>query len=72
MDRKIRFRKKENEPSVVRKLYVSLDRAEDVIEGGPPIRTAFEFSGPAALCGFRKECGFLLALGLPHSVSTVL
>jgi hypothetical protein len=39
MERKIRFRKKEDEPSVVRTLYVSLDRAEDVIEGGP----VFEF-----------------------------
>jgi len=31
-ERKNRFRKRGNEPSVVRKLYVSLDKAEDVID----------------------------------------
>jgi len=34
----MRFRKKENEPSAARKLYVSLDRAADVIEGDPGLR----------------------------------
>src|ERR1700674_1307077 len=34
-ERSIRFRKEENEPPAVRKLSVSLDRADNVIEGGP-------------------------------------
>jgi hypothetical protein len=34
-ERSIRFRKEENEPPAVRKVSVSLDRADKVIEGGP-------------------------------------
>ena len=33
-EKKTRFRKAENEPPVVRKFYVSLDTAGNVIEGG--------------------------------------
>jgi hypothetical protein len=32
------LRKNQNEPSAARTLYVSLDRADNVIEGGPPFR----------------------------------
>ena len=38
------FRKEKNEPTAARKLEVSLDRADNVIEGGPRFRivTVFE------------------------------
>src|ERR1700674_32169 len=42
-ERSIRFRKEENGPPAVRKLSVSLDRADNVIEGG----LIFESVSPA-------------------------
>src|ERR1700675_2371408 len=52
-ERSIRFRKEENEPPAVRKLSVSLDRADNVIEGGP---------------GLASGISWTLNLRVPHSL----
>ena len=40
-----RFKREEKEPFETRELYVSLDRADNVIEGGTAFETAFELPG---------------------------
>ena len=51
--------KNKNELPAARTLYVSLDRADNVIEGGAAFD--FEFSGAAALYFFVKGAGFSLS-----------
>ena len=52
------LRKNKNELPAARTLYLSLDRADIVIEGGP----ASEFPGAAALGVLCKGCVFLTFL----------
>ena len=53
-ERSIRFRKEENGPPAVRKLSVSLDRADNVIEGGPGLASGISWN---------------LHLRVPHTLS---
>src|ERR1700674_2810542 len=75
-ERSIRFRKEENGPPAVRKLSVSLDRADNVIEGGPPfcLRTSHNRPHPApddttpAIYLMLICFVLILTLRVPHSL----
>ena len=49
--------KNQNEPSAARALEVSLDRADNVIEGGTAFEMVFDLPGGRSLVGFEGSVG---------------